>query len=256
MVSQFAARWLFNTAHFQKSKNNRVRRPRRLKCADRCLRGILARETDLTQAFLQPTICVTMPTSKPRYCSQICGRSMQNIVTRSGAALFTLLISAFATLALAAPPAIPAADPHRYLEDIKALTTPAMEGRGVWLQRIDAGRTPDREAIQKPWPRARWHKSYLQPFTRDHRRATKREERFRGVGRRQQAGVEGEAGLRSLQLFRLRIGARDVIFAGYGVTADEFQYDDYAGPRRQRQNCRRDALRASFVCGEGAAIKA
>src|SRR5437660_7922542 len=45
--------------------------------------------------------------------------------------LFAFALSALVTLqALAAPQSIGTADPSRYLDDIKSLTAPSMEGRG------------------------------------------------------------------------------------------------------------------------------
>src|SRR5436305_14999630 len=41
----------------------------------------------------------------------------------------TLLVAAL-VIAADTTPSVPTADAHRYLDDVKALTTPAMEGRG------------------------------------------------------------------------------------------------------------------------------
>ena len=47
-----------------------------------------------------------------------------------------------------------------------------------------------------------------------------------------------------------------VVFAGYGASAGEFGYDDYAGHRREGQNCRSAALRACGLRDEKRAIRA
>ena len=87
----------------------------------------------------------------------------KRVGTKSVAIFITLL--AFAFLATAAPPTIPTADPRRYLDDIKALTTPAMEGRGAGTK----GLTRAEHLIEKRYKSlglepAGTH-SYLQPFT-------------------------------------------------------------------------------------------
>ena len=76
-----------------------------------------------------------------------------------------LALLACALVSAAAPPVISPADPHRYLDDIKALTMPAMEGRGAGSK----GLTRAEHLIEKRYKSlgiepAGTH-SYLQPFT-------------------------------------------------------------------------------------------
>ncbi|MBZ5667719.1 MAG: hypothetical protein LAO30_24370, partial [Acidobacteriia bacterium] len=81
---------------------------------------------DLTPAIMPPTICEIMKKSRS---GRVRARDARSVAAKNiPAILFALL--ALASFSLAAPPSIPAADPNRYLDDIKALTTPAMEGRG------------------------------------------------------------------------------------------------------------------------------
>src|SRR5881227_1758172 len=49
---------------------------------------------------------------------------------RSVARLICTLLVAALVIAADTTPSVPTADAHRYLDDVKALTTPAMEGRG------------------------------------------------------------------------------------------------------------------------------
>jgi hypothetical protein len=70
-----------------------------------------------------------MPTSKPHLGQRSSVRNTKSILTRSVISFF--LLTALSVLSVAGPAAISGADPQRYLEDIKALTTPAMEGRGA-----------------------------------------------------------------------------------------------------------------------------
>ena len=56
--------------------------------------------------------------------------------------------------------------PHRFLDDIKALTTPAMEGPWQWHQGIDSCPASDREAISQSGSRTGGcERIYLQPFS-------------------------------------------------------------------------------------------
>ncbi len=70
-----------------------------------------------------------MQTLKTHYCRQIWVRNTKSVAVKRFAVLCILL--ALTVLSAAAPPAISTADPHRYLDDIKALSAPAMEGRGM-----------------------------------------------------------------------------------------------------------------------------
>ena len=77
-----------------------------------------------------------------------------------------VVLLAFALLAAGAPPAVPTADPHRYLDDIKALTVPAMEGRGDGTK----GLTRAQHLLEKRYRSlglepAGTNSSYVQPFT-------------------------------------------------------------------------------------------
>src|ERR1039457_4421708 len=91
--------------------------------------------------------------------SLLCRRNIARIP-----AIFTLLL-ALTLLAAAASPPISTADSHRYLDDIKALTVPAMEGRGDGTK----GLTRAQHLIEKRFKSLGLEpagtNSYLQPFT-------------------------------------------------------------------------------------------
>jgi len=121
------------------------------------------------------------------------------------------------------------ADPQRYLNDIKSLSAPAMEGRGAGTKGIAraAHLLADRYKALGLKP-AGTH-SYFQPFTvitgariNGHNHLT----------------VETGSGKRELKVnqdyvpFSFSASAAvsgPLVFAGYGATADEFKYDDYSG---------------------------
>ncbi|MFY9905197.1 MAG: M28 family peptidase [Terriglobales bacterium] len=152
--------------------------------------------------------------------------------TKIIAIVISLLAITF--LSAAAPPTIPSADPQRYLDDIKALTTPAMEGRGAGTK----GLTRAEHLIEKRYKTlglepAGTH-SYLQPFTVITGAQLKGKNSFAVM-----AGTEK----RELTKSELKVkqdfvpfsfsasgtARAALVFAGYGITADEFHYDDYDG---------------------------
>ena len=68
-------------------------------------------------------------------------------------------------LAAPTPLAVPTADPHRYLEDIKTLTTPAMEGRGDGTKGLTRAANLIEKRFKSLGLEPAGTKSYLQPFT-------------------------------------------------------------------------------------------
>ena len=153
------------------------------------------------------------------------------VATKTVAILIILLITTF--LASAAPPAIPGADPQRYLDDIKALTTPAMEGRGAGTKGIArAEHLIERRYKTLGLEPAGTH-SYLQPFTVITGAQLKGKNSLAVM-----TGAENHEPKSELKVkqdfvpfsFSASGTARaPLVFAGYGITADEFHYDDYAG---------------------------
>ena len=143
------------------------------------------------------------------------------------AVLSTLLVGAF--VALAAPPAVPTADPHRYLDDIKALTTPAMEGRGAGSK----GLTRAQHLIEKRYKNLGLEpagtNSYLQPFTVITGAHLKGKNNFAVLTANQKRELKAKQDFVPFSFSASGSVRGPLVFAGYGVSADEFQYDDYAG---------------------------
>jgi hypothetical protein len=141
-----------------------------------------------------------------------------------------LAVLAFAVFAVAAPPSISSADPHRYLDDIKALTVPAMEGRGDGTK----GLTRACHLIEKRYKSlglepAGVNGSYLQPFSLITGAQLKGKNEFAVTtgGRKRELKAKQDFVPFSFSSSGSAQGA--IVFAGYGATAEEFQYDDYAG---------------------------
>ncbi len=143
------------------------------------------------------------------------------------AILFALLACAY--LAAAAPPAIPAADPQRYLDDIKSLTTPAMEGRGAGTR----GLTRAEHLIEKRYKTLGLEpagaNSYLQPFTVITGAQLKGKNSLAVLtgGEKREFKAKQDFVPYSFSASGSAHGA--IVFAGYGISAGEFHYDDYAG---------------------------
>jgi aminopeptidase YwaD len=177
-----------------------------------------------------------MPKLSSHYCRQIHARNAsataknatkKSVAVKSLAILFALL--AFTCLSLAAPPAIPTADPHRYLDDIKALTTPAMEGRGAGSK----GLTRAEHLIEKRYKSLGLEpagtNSYLQPFTLITGAHLKGKNNFAVLTGDQRRELKAKQDFVPFSFSASGSARAPMVFAGYGVSADEFQYDDYAG---------------------------
>jgi len=171
------------------------------------------------------------------YCRQIQARNARGVATKniatksiavkSVAILFTLL--AFTFLSVAAPPAISTADPHRYLDDIKALTTPAMEGRGAGSK----GLTRAERLIEKRYKSLGLEpagtNSYLQPFTVITGAQLKGKNSFAVLTGDRKVELKSKQDFVPFSFSASGSARAPLVFAGYGASADEFHYDDYAG---------------------------
>jgi hypothetical protein len=141
--------------------------------------------------------------------------------------ILTLSVVTLALVAASTP--VPQADSARYLNDIKSLAAPDMEGRGAGTK----GLTRAEHLIEKRYKELGLQpagvNSYAQPFTvvtgarlkSDNRLAVKSPDSSKELKINQDFvpfsfSSSGEV-------------TGPVVFAGYGATADEFHYDDYGG---------------------------
>ncbi len=159
---------------------------------------------------------------KSHYSRQVCARNAKRV-----AILIALLALTF--LALAAPPAISPADPQRYLDDIKALTTPAMEGRGAGSK----GLTRAEHLIEKRYKSLGLEpagtNSYLQPFTVITGAQLKGKNNFAVLTGDRKVELKAKQDFVPFSFSASGPARGPLVFAGYGASADEFHYDDYAG---------------------------
>jgi len=139
----------------------------------------------------------------------------------------------FAVLALAAAAwaasSTQQADPNRYVNDVKELASPEMEGRGAGTK----GLTRAEHLIEKRYQELHIDPAgvsgYAQPFTVITGARLKPDNSLAVVapGGKRELKIHEEFVPYSFSSSN-RVNA-PLVFAGYGATAEEFHYDDYAG---------------------------
>ncbi|MGD0964307.1 MAG: M28 family peptidase [Candidatus Acidiferrales bacterium] len=146
-----------------------------------------------------------------------------------GALVSMLSLAMAATAAQQPPPEIPPADPARYLQDIQALTVPAMEGRGDGTKGLTLAANLLEQRYKSLGLAPAGSKGYFQPFS------LITGAKLAGNNRIAEQLGTGEKDLQLNKDFvpfsfssSGKVSA-PVVFAGYGASADEFGYDDYGG---------------------------
>ena len=138
-----------------------------------------------------------------------------------------LLILALVVLLAASTP-VQQADPARYLNDIKSLASPEMEGRGAGTK----GLTRSEHLIEQRYKglglRPAGVNGYAQPFKVVTGARLKSDNHFivQTAGSKKEIKIDQDFVPYSFSASG-EVGG-PLIFAGYGATADEFHYDDYA----------------------------
>ena len=121
------------------------------------------------------------------------------------------------------------ADPIRYVNDVKELASPEMEGRGAGTKGL--GRAE--QMIEKRYKELHLDPAgvngYAQPFSVITGARLKSDNRL--VEETRDSGYERKVNVDFVPFSFSSSGqvAAPLVFAGYGTTADEFHYDDYAG---------------------------
>lgn len=140
-----------------------------------------------------------------------------------------LVVAIFALLANAAPIQVGGADPQRYLGDIKALTTPAMEGRGAGTNGIDKAAHLLEHRYKSLGLKPAGTHSYFQPFSVITGARLKSNNHFIVENGTSKKDLKPNQDFVPFSFSESGSASGPVVFVGYGASADEFQYDDYAG---------------------------
>ena len=131
--------------------------------------------------------------------------------------------------AQAAPQALGSADPARYLDDIKSLTAPSMEGRGDGTKGLTRAAHFLEKHYQQLGLKPVGTNSYFQPFTVITGAELKGHNRFSVQEGTQKQELKLNQDFVPFSFSSPGSVSAPVVFAGYGASADEFGYDDYAG---------------------------
>ena len=121
-----------------------------------------------------------------------------------------------------------AADPVQYLNDIKSLTEPSMEGRGAGTKGIArAARLLEKRYKQLGLNPAGTN-SYLQPFSVITGAKLKSHNRITVDNGGQKSDLKLNQDFVPFSFSSSGAAAAPLVFGGFGATAEEFGYDDYA----------------------------
>jgi peptidase M28-like protein/PDZ domain-containing protein/PA domain-containing protein len=122
----------------------------------------------------------------------------------------------------------PAANPQRYLNDVKVLAAPDMEGRGAGTKGIDRAQHYIEQQFKALGLEPAGNRSFEQPFTVTTGAKLKgKNDLIVHIGKIENKLKLGEDYV-PLSFSSVGSVSGPVVFAGYGATADEFGYDDYA----------------------------
>ncbi|MBZ5573102.1 MAG: M28 family peptidase [Acidobacteriia bacterium] len=154
---------------------------------------------------------------------------LRGLINNRVRARWLLAILALGTVTGATPARIATADPQRYLNDIKTLSAPNMEGRGAGTKGIARGARLLEKRYHSLGLKPAGTNSYFQPFT------VITGARLKGAnhlvvhlgGEKSELKINQDFVPFSFSSSGSATGP--VVFAGYGASADEFKYDDYGG---------------------------
>jgi hypothetical protein len=120
------------------------------------------------------------------------------------------------------------ADPKRYLNDIKALTTPAMEGRGDGTPGLTRAAKLIEHRFRSLGLQPAGKNSYFQPFTVITGARLKGNNHLEVLTGTSKKDLKLNQDFVPFSFSASGAVTGPVVFVGYGATAPEFNYDDYA----------------------------
>ncbi|MGC2108336.1 MAG: M28 family peptidase [Candidatus Korobacteraceae bacterium] len=154
-------------------------------------------------------------------------RLLQSDAVRIGKALLCVLLAL--SLLEASPFSIAPADPHQYLNDIKTLAAPNMEGRGPGTKGLVRASKYIEGHYEALGLQPAGTEGYLQPFTVTTGAKLKADNSFVVEDGAQKRPLKINQDYEPISFSASGTFTGPVVFVGYGASADEFQYDDYAG---------------------------
>ena len=138
-----------------------------------------------------------------------------------------------AALAIAAPTTtttqVASVDPQRYLNDVKLLTEPKMEGRGDGSKGLVRAEHVLEARYKSLGLEPAGSHGYFQPFAVTTGAKLKGKNRLVFENGKNNTDLKLERDYVPLSFSRSAVEAAPLVFAGFGITAPEFDYDDYAG---------------------------
>jgi hypothetical protein len=154
---------------------------------------------------------------------------MRKVIGNGRIILEVLLLLLVVSVAWALPTAVAPADAQRYLNDIKTLTQPNMEGRGEGTKGLVRAEHVLQARYKSLGLEPAGDHGYLQSFT------VTTGAKLLGKNQLLIQNGEGKSELKLNQEYlpfsfsASGSASAPLVFAGYGASAEEFSYDDYAG---------------------------
>jgi hypothetical protein len=133
------------------------------------------------------------------------------------------------SLLAATPVSIGNADPSLYLSDIKTLAAPNMEGRGAGTEGLARASKYIEHRYKALGLRPAGTEGYLQPFTVTTGATLKAHNELVVIDGARKQTLQVNRDFEPVSFSSSGSFSGPLVFGGYGASADEFQYDDYAG---------------------------
>jgi Peptidase family M28/PDZ domain/PA domain len=142
---------------------------------------------------------------------------------------FALLLAACFTFAAPTTTQLSSADAQRFLNDIKTLTQPRMEGRGDGLKGLTRAEHVLVDRYKSLGLEPAGTKGFLQPFTVTTGAKLRGKNHFTIQNGETKTALKLDQDYVPFSFSSSGTATASLLFVGYGATAEEFGYDDYAG---------------------------
>jgi hypothetical protein len=135
---------------------------------------------------------------------------------------------AFSLLAATVPLSVGPSDPARYLKDVQVLAAPNMEGRGPGTKGLERASHYIERRYQSLGLQPAGTEGYVQPFTVTTGAKLKADNDLVVVSDSTRQPLKINQDFEPISFSESGSVSSAIVFVGYGITADEFHYDDYA----------------------------